>query len=270
MSEEVQQVLKIAEEAARKAGQYLLDNRGKADRETAGEKKKNDFVTEVDKTSEKMIIDHILSQYPDHRILAEESGAQQSSSAFRWIIDPLDGTTNFIHNISVFTVSVAVKRFDEVIAGVVFQPVENEMFTAAKGKGAQLNGVSIQVSKNRDFSRAFLATGFPHHSKRHLPQFIRSFSDIFFYSAGVRRLGSAALDLCYTACGRFDAFWETGLNAWDVAAGSLIVQEAGGVVSDFWGNSNYLDSGFIVAGNPAIQKRLIDILSIYFEGHRDE
>jgi myo-inositol-1(or 4)-monophosphatase len=250
MPEKVQQILKTAQEAARKAGRYLLDNRGRVDRETAGEKQKNDFVTEVDKTSEKMIIEHILSDFPDHQVLAEESGARQTSSAFQWIIDPLDGTTNFVHNIPVFTVSVA--------------------FTAVQDKGARLNGVPIRVSDTGDFSRAFLATGFPHHCKRRLPQFARAFSDIFFYSAGVRRLGSAALDLCYTACGRFDAFWETGLNAWDVAAGSLVVQEAGGLVSDFWGNSNYLDSGFIIAGNPVIHKRLVDILSIYFEGHRNE
>jgi myo-inositol-1(or 4)-monophosphatase len=217
-----------------------------------------------------MIIEHILSQYPDHQILAEESGAQQSSGAFQWIVDPLDGTTNFVHNIPVFTVSIAVKHVGEIVAGAVYQPVEEEMFTAARGNGARLNGAPIRVSKKHDFSRAFLATGFPHHSKKHLPAFIRSFSDIFFYSAGVRRLGSAALDLCYTACGRFDAFWETGLSAWDVAAGSLIVQEAGGVVSDFWGDSNYLNSGFIVAGNSPIHKRLIDILSIYFEGHKND
>jgi myo-inositol-1(or 4)-monophosphatase len=270
MPEKVQQVLKTAQEAARKAGRYLLDNRGRVDRETAGEKQKNDFVTEVDKTSEKMIIEHILSDFPDHQVLAEESGARQTSSAFQWIIDPLDGTTNFVHNIPVFTVSVAVKQDDKVIAGVVYQPVQDEMFTAVQDKGARLNGVPIRVSDTGDFSRAFLATGFPHHCKRRLPQFARAFSDIFFYSAGVRRLGSAALDLCYTACGRFDAFWETGLNAWDVAAGSLVVQEAGGLVSDFWGNSNYLDSGFIVAGSPIIHKRLVEILSTYFEGHRNE
>lgn len=270
MSGDAQQILKTAVEAARKAGLYLLDNWGKVNVEAADEKKKNDFVTYVDKASEKMIIEYILSDFPGHQILAEEGGKHQTGSDYQWIIDPLDGTTNFIRHIPIFAVSIAVKYHNEIVAGVVFNPVDNELFSAAKGRGARLNNTPIHISRITDFSRAFLATGFPHHSKRFLPQFIRSFSDIFFHSAGVRRLGSAALDLCYTACGRFEGFWEIGLNPWDVAAGSLIVQEAGGTVSDFWGKPTYLDSGFVIAGNSAIQKQLINILSIYFEGSSHE
>lgn len=264
MSGDSQCILQTAVGAARKAGLYLLDNWGKVNVEAANEKKKNDFVTYVDKTSEKMIIEYILSEFPDHQILAEEGGKQQSGSEYQWIVDPLDGTTNFIRHIPVFAVSIAVKYHDEIIAGVVFNPVDNELFSAAKGQGAHLNENPIHISRITDFSRAFLATGFPHQAKRFLPQFVRSFSDIFFHSAGVRRLGSAALDLCYTACGRFEGYWEIGLNPWDVAAGSLIVREAGGEISDFWGKPTYLDSGFVVAGNSAIQKQLINILSIYF------
>lgn len=270
MSGDSQHLVKTAVEAARKAGLYLLDNWGKVSVEAADEKNKNDFVTFVDKTSEKMIIEYILSEFPDHQILAEEGGKQQTGSEYQWIIDPLDGTTNFIRHIPVFAVSIAVKYQNEIIAGVVFNPVDNELFSAAKGQGARLNGTPIHISGITDFSRAFLATGFPHQSKRFLPQFVRSFSDIFFRCAGVRRLGSAALDLCYTACGRFEGFWEIGLNPWDIAAGSLIVCEAGGEVSDFWGNPSYLDSGYVVAGNFAVQKQLINILSIYFEGSSHE
>jgi myo-inositol-1(or 4)-monophosphatase len=270
MSSDSQRILKTAVEAARKAGLYLLDNWGKVTVEAADEKKKNDFVTFVDKTSEKMIIEYILSQFPGHQILAEEGGKQQSGSDYQWIIDPLDGTTNFIRHIPVFAVSIGVKYRNEIIAGVVFNPVDNELFSAAKGQGAHLNDAPIHVSRMTDFSRAFLATGFPHQYKRFLPQFVKSFSDIFFHSAGMRRLGSAALDLCYTACGRFEGFWEIGLNPWDIAAGGLIVQEAGGEVSDFWGRPSYLDSGFVVAGNSAIQKQLTNILSTYFEGNSNE
>lgn len=270
MSSDARDILNTALEAARKAGLYLLDNRGKLAAEAIGEKQRNDFVTEVDRTSEKIIIEHILSRFAGHGILAEEGGASGIGSEFRWIIDPLDGTSNFVHNVPVFCVSIALKRGDEMIAGVVFDPVRDETFSAVRGGGAHLNGVPIRVNANKDFSRAFLATGFPHLSKRHLPQFMRSFTDIFYHCAGVRRLGAAALDLCYTACGRFDAFWELALKPWDMAAGSLIVQEAGGMVSDFWGGQTHLESGFLVAGNPAIQKRLTEILSIYFEGKRHE
>lgn len=266
---EAREILNTAMEAARKAGLYLLENRGKLAAEAIGEKQRNDFVTEVDRNSEKIIIEHVLSKFPGHGILAEEGGAS-GGGEFCWIIDPLDGTSNFVHNVPVFCISIALKRGDELLAGVVFDPLREEIFSAVKGAGAYLNGAPIRVSANGDFSRAFLATGFPHLSKRHLPQFLRSFSDIFYHCAGVRRLGSAALDLCYTACGRFDAFWELGLKPWDMAAGSLIVQEAGGMVSDFWGAQTYLESGFLIAGNPAIQKHLIDILSIYFEGKRYE
>jgi myo-inositol-1(or 4)-monophosphatase len=266
MSGDSQRILKTAVEAARKAGLYLLDNWGKVNVAVADEKKKNDFVTYVDKTSEKMIIEYILSEFPDHQILAEEGGKRQTGSDYQWIIDPLDGTNNFIRHLPIFAVSIAAKYQNEIVAGVVFNPVDNELFTAAKGQGAYLNDTPIHVSGMADFSRAFLATGFPHQYKRYLPQFIKSFSDIFFHSAGVRRMGAAALDLCYTACGRFEGFWEVGLNPWDVAAGSLIVQEAGGTISDFWGKPTYLDSGFVVAGNSAIHQQLINILSIYFEG----
>ncbi len=264
MSSDPQQFLDVAIEAAQQAGSYLLENQSKLLREHIDEKNANDFVTYVDKGAEKIIIDHILARFPAHSILAEESGKSQQNSDFQWIIDPLDGTTNYIRNIPFYAVSIALQHHTELIAGVIFNPAEHELFCAAKGGGATLNNRSIHISETQDFSKAFLATGFPHHAKQYLPQFTRSFHEIFYAAAGVRRLGSAALDMCYTACGRFDGFWELGLHTWDIAAGSLIVREAGGIVTDFWGGEAFLDNGFLIAGNPMIHDRIKSILNIYF------
>lgn len=274
MSGDLQQILSTAIEAARKSGKYLLDNWGKLDEAEVDEKRKNDFVTTVDRTSEEMIIEHILTRFPGHKILAEESGERRveghdTKEDYQWIIDPLDGTTNYIRHHSEFCVSIAAKYQKDLIVGVVFNPFREELFSAVKDRGAALNGNPIKISETNDFSRAFLATGFPHQSKLYLPQYINSFSEIFYHCAGVRRLGSAALDLCYTACGRFEGYWELNLNAWDLAAGSLLVQEAGGLVTDFWGQSSYLDSGFIIAGNPAIHARIKKVLSFYFQEEKN-
>ncbi|MCB0306901.1 MAG: inositol monophosphatase [Calditrichaeota bacterium] len=265
MPEESQQLLSIAVAACREAGGLLLENFGQLTAAAVDEKAKNDFVTALDRASEKAVIDLIRSRYPEHDILAEESGAALRNSDYRWIIDPLDGTTNFIKQIPFFAISIAVFYRGQAQAAAVFNPALGELFTALRHGGAFLNGKAIQVSSQNDFSRAFLATGFPHHAKFHLPPFVRAFSDIFYHAAGVRRLGSAALDLCYTACGRFEGFWELGLKPWDIAGGSLILQEAGGQVSDFRGADGYLDSGFVAAGNPATHLRLIEILSHHFE-----
>ena len=264
MSSDPQQFLDVAIEAAQQAGSYLLENQGKLLREHIDEKNANDFVTYVDKGAEKIIIDHILARFPAHSILAEESGKSQQNSDFQWIIDPLDGTTNYIRNIPIYAVSIALQHHSELIAGVIFNPAEDELFCAAKDGGATLNKQQIRISETQDFSKAFLATGFPHHAKRYLPPFTRSFHEIFYASAGVRRLGAAALDMCYTACGRFDGYWELGLHAWDIAAGSIIVREAGGIVTDFWGNNAFLDSGFLIAGNSTIHERIKSTLNIYF------
>ncbi len=259
-----QQLLSVAIEAAQQAGSYLLENRGSLLREHIDEKSANDFVTFVDKGAEEIIIKHILNHYPEHSIIAEESGRSSNNSDFQWIIDPLDGTTNYIRNIPFYAVSIALQHRGKLIAGVVFNPAQKELFCATKGGGATLNKQPIRISETQDFSKAFLATGFPHHAKRYLPQFTRSFHEIFYASAGVRRLGSAALDMCYTACGRFDGYWELGLHAWDIAAGALLVREAGGIVTDFWGNNTFLDRGFLIAGNSTIHDRIKSTLNIYF------
>ena len=264
MSLDSQQLLHTAIDAARIAGAYLLEQAGKLDRSKIVEKKANDFVTEVDRGAERLIIDRICREYPEHQFLAEESGRSTATGDIVWIIDPLDGTTNYIQKIPFYAVSIAAYNGTEILAGVVFNPKLSEFFSAAKGLGAYLNDAPIRVSTEPDFSRAFLATGFPHQRKRNLPPFLTATNEIFFGSAGIRRLGSAALDLCYTACGRFDGYWELGLNPWDCAAGCLLVSEAGGTVSDFWGDSAYLENGHVIAANPAVHKQLQFHLSNHF------
>lgn len=255
--------VKVAQEAARQAGQYLLENRGKLPQEVVDEKARNDFVTYVDRTSEQMIIERLRAVFPDHKILAEEGTARDQQADYRWIIDPLDGTKNYIQDVPMFSVSIALQKGREIVTGVIYHPVSGEMFTAEKGSGAYLNGNRIRVSE-RPFSLALIATGFPFRYKQYLPTYLLAFEEIFLKCSGMRRCGSAALDLAYTAAGRFEGFWEIGLSIWDVAAGSLLVQEAGGVVSDFWGGERYLDTGFIIAGNQTSHQNLQKIIRTYF------
>lgn len=257
------QTIDVAIEAAKTAGRYLLENRGKISPEGVDEKARNDFVTYVDRHSEELIVNILKKQFPDHTILAEEGTSRDRDNEFRWIIDPLDGTKNYIQDIPAFAVSIALQRGDEVVAGVVYDPVRDEMFTAEKGGGAFLNGRPIRVSA-RPFTRAIIATGFPFRSKQYLPTYLLTFEDIFLNCSGMRRCGSAALDLAFTAAGRFEGFWELGLSIWDVAAGSLLIREAGGRVSDFWGGDNYLNTGFIVTGNPESHTRLLNIIQTHF------
>ena len=264
MAEELARFAGAAENAARKAGAYLASKFGSFDTRTIREKRRNDFVSEVDRESERLISTCLREQFPDHQILGEEGGQQSGNSDYRWIVDPLDGTTNFIRNIPFFCVSIALYQGKTALTGVVFNPQTNELFAATLGQGATLNGQPISVSAETDFSRAFLATGFPHQRKRQLPLYSAAFNDIFYHSAGMRRIGSAALDLCYVAAGRFEAFWELGLNPWDIAAGSLILSEAAGQVSDFRGGDTFLESGFVVASNGKIHKNLLHHLSPYF------
>ncbi len=261
--------LDIAIKAARSAGQYLLEHRGKISIDQVDEKARNDFVTFVDKNSEKLIVDHLLSHFPSHKILAEEGTKFEQSSNYQWIIDPLDGTKNFIHNVPFFSVSIALKYQDEIVLGVIYDPVHDDVFYAEKGKGAFLNQKVIKVS-SRPFSTALIVTGFPHRKKQYLPTYLLAFEEIFLNCSGMRRCGSAALDLCYTAAGIYDGFWELGLSTWDMAAGSLIVKEAGGKVSDFWGNQTQLRTGFIIAGNNNVHKNLVKILKEIFSNFRTD
>lgn len=267
MSQNDGHFLQVAKDAATRAGDFLMENLGKLDPRDIEEKAKNSFVTNVDRESEKMIVEIIKKEFPDHAFIAEEGSASETGNEYQWIIDPLDGTTNFIQNLPHFSVSIALRRGDKIIVGVVFNPVLNEMFSAAADKGAYLNDAVIHVNNDTSLDRAVLATGFPHRFKTYLPKYVLAFQEIMLRCSGVRRWGSAALDLAYTACGRYHCFWELGLSPWDVAAGALIVQEAGGVVTDFWGKQDYLNSGYMIAGSRSIHRRLLEILSFHFKAN---
>jgi myo-inositol-1(or 4)-monophosphatase len=267
MSQNDGHFLQVARAAATRAGSFLMENLGKLNPRDIEEKAKNSFVTDVDRDSEKMIVEIIKKEFPDHAIIAEEGNYSETRNAYSWIIDPLDGTTNFIQNLPHFSVSIALRHDEKIIAGVVFNPVLNEMFIATAGEGAYLNDKPIQVNNDANFTRAVLATGFPHRFKTYLPKYVLAFQEIMLHCSGVRRWGSAALDLAYTACGRYHCFWELGLSPWDIAAGALIVQEAGGIVTDFWGKQNYLNSGYMIAGSRPIHRKLLEILSFHFKAN---
>jgi len=265
MPQQTENFIQVAKEAATISGKFLMENLGGISAADVEEKSINSFVTHIDKQSERMIIDHIKKDFPDHAIVAEESGIHKTNSEYRWLIDPLDGTTNFIQALPHFAVSIAVQHKQKTIVGVVLNPNQNEMFYAEIEKGAFLNDNRLTIGEETDFSRAILTTGFPHQLKRHLPRYLPAFQEIMLKCSGIRRWGSAALDLCYTACNRFNGFWELGLSPWDIASGSLIVQEAGGIVTDFWGAGGYLNNGYIIAGNKHIHSQLHQILNFHFK-----
>ena len=246
-------------EAAKIGGKILNESYGKPDILHPEEKSPADFVTDVDKRSEEAILDFLSHRFPDDAVVAEESGAHAGKSAYRWYIDPLDGTKNYMHGFPVFSVSIGVARSDELVAGVVYLPILNELFSAEKGKGAFLNGRPIHVSKTKDWNRVLLATGFPHNNRDLLDIYLKSFRQLFLKASAVRRVGSAAADLAYLACGRFDGFWELRLNRYDIAAGILLVKEAGGIVSDVTGGSTYFETGNILAANSHIYKGMLEI-----------
>jgi myo-inositol-1(or 4)-monophosphatase len=253
-------MLNIAIRAARAAGDAIvreLDRVGDISIDTKG---KNDFVTEVDRKAEQIIIETIKNAYPDHAFLGEETG-KSGESDFFWIIDPLDGTTNFLHGIPHFAVSIALEHKGRLDQAVIYDPVKQELFTASKGKGAQLNNKKIRVSPRKTLDGALLATGFPFGDNQSVEKFIASFKALYPEIAGIRRPGVASLDLAYVACGRFDGFWEYGLKPWDIAAGALIIQEAGGINSDMSGGENYMESGNIISANPKIMKAILQKIS---------
>ena len=214
-----------------------------------------DLVTAADRKSETLIRDRIRAQWPDHDVLGEEEGLRDTGSEYRWYVDPLDGTTNFAHGFPVFCVSMALRHRDETVAGVCYDPTRNELFAAERGGGAYLNDKAIHVSKAANLAESLVGTGFPSH-KRHKNPNIHFYHQITLRTHGVRRAGSAALDLCYVACGRLDAFWEFNLNPWDTAAGVLIAQEAGGIVTDFHGGKFQLNSRETLASNGLIHNAL--------------
>jgi len=255
-----EEMLQTAIEAAIVAGEILLEHFRKIKKEQIIAKRQNDFVTFVDKEAEKKIIEMIWNRFPQHQILGEELGEGGGEGKFCWIVDPLDGTTNYIHGFPMFSVSIAVKKEGHTIVGVVYDPLRGDTFSAQKGKGAYLNGNKIKVSSTKNFADAFLATGFPFREKGLLKIYLECFEEIFRKGGGMRRVGSAALDLCYTACGCFDGFWELRLNPWDIAAGEIILKEAGGIVSDLHGKDKYSLSGNIIGANPYIHKELVETI----------
>ncbi len=247
----MQPMLNIAIRAARAAGDYIARQVNNVPNLEVETKSTNDFVTQVDRQAEARIIDVLLKAYPDHSILAEESGTS-GDSEFQWIIDPLDGTTNFLHGFPQFAVSIALAQNGRLQHAVIYDPIKQELFAASRGDGATLNNRRIRVTKIPSTQGALLGTGFPFRMKHHFPVFQAVFAEFFSQAADIRRAGSAALDLAYVAAGRLDGFWEIGLSPWDMAAGALIIREAGGLVGDFSGEDRYLDSGNIVAANPRL------------------
>lgn len=256
--------LEVAVKAARAGGRILMASLGKLKPSDVRKKGESDWVTTIDHASEKAIIRIVKRAFPNHTVKAEESAPKAAASPFQWLIDPLDGTVNYMHGFPMFCVSIALSKRGVLEVGVVYDPLRKELFTAQRGRGACLNGKPIAVTKRPALKESLLATGFPFRAQRHLDLYLESFRRIFLETGWIRRAGSAALDLAYTACGRVDGFWEMSLSPWDVAAGALLIEEAGGKVSDFFGDSRYLETGHITAGNPAVHKQLVKILSPVF------
>jgi len=250
-------MLNIAVRAARNAGNIIMRYVDRLDTLAVTSKARNDFVTDVDRMAEQEIISVLRKAYPDHSILAEETGSQGTSEEFCWVIDPLDGTTNYIHGFPQFAVSIAFRQKGRLEQGVIYDPVRQELYTASRGAGAQLNNRRIRVSQKKDLEGALLGTGFPFRQQEYLHAYMEMFKALFPDTAGIRRAGAASLDLAYVAAGRLDGFWELGLSEWDMAAGVLLIQEAGGIVTNFRGDDSYLKTGNIIAGTPKIHHAIL-------------
>jgi myo-inositol-1(or 4)-monophosphatase len=263
MAQSLHPMLNIAVKAARAAGAII--NRAALDLEVlkVGSKGPNDYVSEVDRAAEQAIIDTLLEAYPDHGVLAEESGRERGNRASEhvWIIDPLDGTTNFLHGFPVYAVSIALAYRGVVQQAVVYDPTRNDLFVASRGRGAFLNDRRLRVSKRTRLADALVGTGFPFRRGDNFKRYLEMFEEVMQNCAGLRRPGAAALDLCYVAAGWYDGFFETGLSPWDVAAGSLIVTEAGGLVGNFTGEADFLHQREVVAGNPRVYGQLVHLLA---------
>ena len=249
-------MLHTAVKAARRAGSIINRAARDLDGLAVTAKRKNDFVTEVDRAAEREVIETIRKAYPDHAFLAEESGATGRSD-HTWIIDPLDGTTNFIHGFPQFCVAIALRHKKIVTQAVVYDPSRNDLFTATRGRGAFLNDQRIRVSKRTQLKSSLIGTGFPFRQFEHIDVYLTILRDMMAGAAGVRRAGSAALDLAYVAAGRLDAFWEFGLSPWDIAAGGLLITEAGGLISGLTGEDTHMQTGHVVAGSPKVFVELL-------------
>lgn len=254
-------MLNIGIRAARAAGKVITQNVDRFDPMTIEKKQRNDFVTEIDRKAEAEIVGVLRRSYPDHSFLCEESGLIGSEDAeFQWIIDPLDGTSNFIHGLPHFSVSIALTQNGRLFQAVVYDPMRQELFTAGKGEGAFLDSKRLRVSTNGKMENALLNCGFPYRDGQDLDFFQRTLRHYTEHSGGVRRLGSAALDLAYVAAGRIDGAWLTGLKSWDMAAGGLIVREAGGLLNDFEGGDDWLSKGEVIAASPRIHHQMLQIM----------
>ena len=256
-------LMDVAKAAALAGGEVIMQahrSRQPGRLAPSGMKGQNDFVTEVDRAAEARILSVITDVFPDHDIQAEESQPSQLGSEYRWIIDPLDGTTNFIHGFPVFAVSIGLSYQNRMQLGVVFDPVRGEMFHAEAGQGAWLNDTRIRVSEVRDLSSALLLTGFPFKGQQYLRKYLDVFAEMFKASSGIRRAGAASLDLAYVACGRAEGFFEMLLSPWDIAAGAVLIYEAGGVCTDFYGGESYMAEGHIVAGHESIVSQMLPLI----------
>ena len=272
------EILHTAREAARAGASVILKAGRSSARVPFEAKARHDYVTAVDREAEAAIVGTIRAKYPDHAVMAEESERVLPGEGFMWIIDPLDGTTNFIHGFPVFSVSIAAATLGEgegggngsrmdpsdLAVGVVLDPLREEIFTALKGGGARLNDAPIRVSDARELDECLLATGFPFRARELLPAYLKIFAELHGATQGIRRTGSAALDLAYVAAGRVDGFFEFGLSPWDMAAGTLLITEAGGAVKGFLGGSEFLESGHILAGTPQVAERILEAVARHY------
>lgn len=254
-------MLTNAVKAARRAGSIITRASQDIGALKVRSKTYNDFVTEVDHAAERTIIETLQDAYPDHGFIGEESGNDRVDAENVWIIDPLDGTTNFLHGFPQYSISIALMQQGHLTQAVVYDPNRNDLFTATRGRGAFLNDKRIRVSNRPKLQDSIIGTGFPFRDFAHLDTYLAMFKDMVKKTSGLRRPGSAALDLAYVAAGWYDGFWEIGLSKWDIAAGALLVQEAGGIVGDFEGNGTWIDTGNIVAGNPKIFAQILQTLT---------
>ena len=261
-------MLNVAVSAAREAGNIIVRYSDKIDRLKVNTKSRNDLVSEVDEMAEAVILETIKSTYPNHAILAEESGiheGRKDDGRIRWIVDPLDGTTNYLHGVPHYAVSIAITVDKRLEHAVVFDPGRNELFTASRGSGAQLDSRRIRVTGRTRLEETLLATGFPFKDFTYFKSWMKSFGSLLPRTRGIRRAGSAALDLAWVAAGRYDGFWELGLNPWDIAAGALLVQEAGGQISDIAGRQLFMENGNVICGTPEIYEKMFDIIGPCFQ-----
>ncbi|MBE7446279.1 MAG: inositol monophosphatase [Planctomycetia bacterium] len=262
---DLQKYLDVAREAALQSGVVLKEYFRKLCPSMIDEKAKNDYVTDVDKKSEELIKGHIKSHFNNHDIMAEESPAERNSSQFLWIVDPLDGTLNYIHGLPSFAVSIALEIEGNLAVGLIYEPLRENIYSSIKGHGSFKNGNRIHVSHSEALSTSLIATGFPFRIKDVIDSYLRVFKNFFMQSTGIRRGGSACLDLAYTAEGIFGGFFECALSPWDMAAGALLVEEAGGIVTDFKGENNYLKTGNIIAGTKGVHQEMLRIIQATFK-----